>query len=80
MLKNLGARSTKESFTMGDFKCNRLLSLLPNSFTYGSDTSGWELGNGERGQNTLRGRVNFSEVEDVIPPERIGKSLLGFRS
>ena len=49
-------------------------------FTYGSDTSGWELGNGERGQNTLRGRVNFSEVGDVIPPERIGTSLLGFRS
>ena len=62
---------------MGNSKYNRLLSLLPNSFTYGSDTSGWELGNGERGQNTLRGRVKFSEVGDVIPPERIGKNLLG---
>ena len=42
---------------MGDFKCNRLLSLLPNSFTYGSDTSGWELGNGERGQTPWEGEL-----------------------
>ena len=30
-----------------------------------------------RVKNTLRGRVNISEVGDVIPPERIGKNLLG---
>ena len=42
---------------MGNSKHNRLLSLLPNSFTYGSDTSGWELGNGERGQTPWEGEL-----------------------
>ena len=33
----------------------QILSLLPNTFTYESDTSDRKLGNGERGQNLQKG-------------------------
>ena len=35
----------------------QILSLLPNSITYGSDKSDGKVGNGERGQNLGKGEL-----------------------
>ena len=40
------------------YAVTQILSLLPNSITYGSDTSDRKLGNGERGQ-PWKGRINI---------------------
>ena len=49
---------------MGYFMCfydiTQILSLLPNSITYGSDTSDGKVGNGERGQNLERGELTLA--------------------
>ena len=49
---------------MGYFMCfydiTQILSLLPNSITYGSDTSDGTVGNGERGQNLGRGELTLA--------------------
>ena len=56
----------------------QILSLLPNSITYGSDTSDGTVGNGERGQNLGRGELTFgNKTWEKIPPERIKRRLLG---
>ena len=49
---------------MGYFMCfydiTQILSLLPNSITYGSDTSDGKVGNGERGQYLERGELTLA--------------------
>ena len=67
---------------MGYFMCfydiTQILSLLPNSITYGSDTSDGKVGNGERGQNLERGELTLAPgLGGNVPPERIKRSLLG---
>ena len=59
----------------------QILSLEPNSITYGSDTSDGKVGNGERGQNLGKGGLTLDQdLGENIPPERIKRSLLGVRS
>ena len=38
----------------------QILSLEPNSITYGSDTSDGKVGNGERGQNLGKGELTLA--------------------
>ena len=60
-----------------------ILSLLPNSITYGSDTSDGIVGNGERGQNLERGElVNFAPGLGGKHTSRKGsiRVFWGFRS
>ena len=59
---------------MGNFMCfndvTQILSLEPNSITYGSDTSDWKLWIGERGQNLGRGELLWDQdLGENIPPE-----------
>ena len=53
------------------YDVTQILSLLPNSITYGSDTSDGIVGNGERGQNLERGELTLHQDLGVnIPPEK----------
>ena len=38
----------------------QILSLVPNSITYESDTSDGKVGNGERGQNLGKGELTLT--------------------
>ena len=59
----------------------QILSLIPNSITYGLDKSDGKVGNGERGQNLGKGELTKDQgLGENIPPERINRSLLGVRS
>ena len=59
----------------------QILSLIPNSITYGLDKSDGKVGNGERGQNLEReSKLWHQDLGEIIPPERIKRSLLGVRS
>ena len=42
------------------FNATQILSLEPNSITYGSDTSDGKVGNGERGQTLERGELTLA--------------------
>merc|ERR1719234_568314 len=42
------------------YNATQILSLEPNSITYGSDTSDGKVGNGERGQTLERGELTLA--------------------
>ena len=52
---------------MGTFRLEcRFYHFYQTQITYGSDTSGRKLGNGEQGQTPWKGRVNFVRVGSVF--------------
>ena len=64
---------------MGIFRLEgRFYHFYQTQITYGSDTSGRKLGNGERDQTPWKGELTLSRLGECgLPPERIERSLLG---
>ena len=56
---------------MGNFIHVDFITFTKLSITYGSDTSGRKLGNGEQGQTPWKGELTLSGLGVCLPPERI---------
>ena len=57
---------------MGTFRLEcRFYHFYQTQITYGSDTSGRKLGNGEQGQTPWEGELTLSGLGVFLPPERI---------
>ena len=67
MLKSLERDLQKRILLFGQFYMHvDFITFTKLSITYGSDTSGRKLGNGEQGQTPWKGRVNFVRVGSVF--------------
>ena len=72
MLKSLERDLQKRILLLGQFYMHvDFITFTKLSITYGSDTSGRKLGNGEQGQTPWKGELTLSGLGVFLPPERI---------